>query len=130
MAYILGFTCMNDISQRNLQTGDKSGWFRGKSLDTFGPIEPVITKPEDIGDPQALRIEARLNGKTVQSSNTSQMIFKIPEIISFISKNFTLEKDDIIMTGTPAGVGPLKDGDIVEVEIENVGILKNLVSEE
>ena len=123
--HILGYTCMNDVSQRNLQTGDDSGWFRGKSLDTFGPIGPVIARPEQIKAPQNLKIECRLNGKTVQSSNTSQMIFKIPEIISFISKNFTLERGDVIMTGTPAGVGPLSEGDIVEIEIEDIGILKN-----
>lgn len=125
--YILGYTCMNDVSQRNLQTGDDSGWFRGKSLDTFGPIGPLIARPEQIEDPQNLKIESRLNGKTVQSSNTSQMIFKIPEIISFVSKNFTLERGDIIMTGTPAGVGPISNGDIVEIEIEDIGILKNSV---
>lgn len=128
--YILGFTCMNDVSQRNLQTGDDSGWFRGKSLDTFGPIGPIIVPPDQIDDPQNLDIECRLNGKTVQASNTSKMIFKIPEIISFISQNFTLEKDDIIMTGTPSGVGPIANGDIVEIEIENIGILKNKVREE
>jgi 2-keto-4-pentenoate hydratase/2-oxohepta-3-ene-1,7-dioic acid hydratase in catechol pathway len=128
--YIFGYTCMNDVSQRNLQTGDQSGWFRGKSLDTFGPIGPVIIKAEDIGDPHNLEIKCRLNGETVQASNTSRMIFQIPEIISFVSYNFTLEKGDIIMTGTPAGVGAISHGDVVEVEIENIGILKNTVIEE
>ena len=130
MDHILGFTCFNDISQRNLQKGDKSGWYRGKSLDTFGPIGPVIVTPEDIGDPQNLKIECRLNGQVVQSSNTRQMIFKIPEILTFISKNFTLEAGDIIITGTPSGVGPLQDGDVIEVEIENIGILTNPVKAE
>lgn len=124
---ILGFTCFNDVSQRNFQRSDKSGWYRGKSLDTFGPIGPVIVPPEAIGDPQNLRIQTRLNGKTVQDSNTRHMIFNIPRIISFISKNFTLEPGDIISTGTPSGVGPIRDGDVVEVEIENIGILKNPV---
>jgi len=128
--YILGYTCMNDVSQRNLQTGDQSGWFRGKSLDTFGPIGPSIIRPEDIGDPHNLDIRCRLNGEIVQSSNTSQMIFKIPEIVSFVSSNFTLQKGDIIMTGTPAGVGPISNGDVVEIEIENIGVLKNRVIEE
>lgn len=128
--HILGFTCFNDVSQRNIQKTDKSGWFRGKSLDTFGPIGPRIVAPEDIGDAQQLDIECRLNGKTVQESNTKYMIFKIPEIISFVSKNFTLEAGDIIATGTPGGVGPIKDGDIVEVEIENIGILRNSVMAE
>jgi 2-keto-4-pentenoate hydratase/2-oxohepta-3-ene-1,7-dioic acid hydratase in catechol pathway len=130
LQHILGFTCFNDISQRNLQKGDKAGWFRGKSLDTFGPIGPVIVTPEDIGDPQNLEITCRLNGKTVQSSNTRHMIFKIPEIIAFVSKNFTMEAGDIIITGTPSGVGPIKDGDLLEVEIENIGVLSNSVKNE
>jgi len=128
--HVLGFTCFNDVSQRNFQRHDKSGWFRGKSLDTFGPIGPIIVPPEAIGDPQNLRIQTRLNGTTVQDSNTRQMIFKIPRIISFISQNFTLEAGDIISTGTPSGVGPIRDGDVVEVEIENIGILKNPVCAE
>jgi 2-keto-4-pentenoate hydratase/2-oxohepta-3-ene-1,7-dioic acid hydratase in catechol pathway len=127
MAHILGFTCINDVSQRNLQTGDRSGWFRGKSLDTFGPIGPRIVRPEDLGDPQALRIQCRLNGNTVQDSNTRHMIFPVPEIIAFISKNFTLMPGDVIATGTPAGVGPIQPGDIVEIEIEKIGILRNPV---
>lgn len=130
MDHILGFTCFNDVSQRNLQKNDKSGWYRGKSLDTFGPIGPVIVTPENIGDPQNLEIICRLNGKIVQHSNTRQMIFKIPEILAFISKNFTLEAGDIIITGTPSGVSPLHDGDTVEVEIENIGILSNPVTAE
>lgn len=128
--HILGYSCFNDISQRNLQKGDKSGWYRGKSLDTFGPIGPVIVPPDLIGDPQALTIECRLNNNVVQKSNTRHMIFKIPEIISFLSKNFTMEPGDVIITGTPSGVGPLKNGDLVEVEIENIGILSNPVIEE
>lgn len=124
---ILGYTCMNDVSQRNIQIGDKGGWFRGKSFDTFGPIGPCLVLKEDLPNPQNLKIQCRLNGEIKQNSNTSFMIFKIPEIISFISKNFTLNAGDIIMTGTPAGVGPMKSGDIVEVEIENIGILKNHV---
>ena len=127
MEHILGFTCMNDVSQRNLQTGDRSGWFRGKSLDTFGPIGPRLVRPEDLGDPQNLRIQCRLNGNTVQDSNTRHMIFPIPEIIAFISKNFTLMPGDVIATGTPAGVGPIQPGDVVEVEIETIGILRNPV---
>jgi len=128
--HILGYSCFNDISQRNLQKGDKAGWYRGKSLDTFGPIGPVIVPPEQIGAPQELTIECRLNGTTVQSSNTRHMIFKIPEIIAFVSQNFTMEAGDIIITGTPSGVGPIKEGDIIEVEIENIGILSNPVTRE
>lgn len=130
MDHILGFTCFNDISQRNLQKGDKSGWFRGKSLDTFGPIGPVIVRPDAIGDPQNLNIECRVNGKVMQQSNTRHMIFKLPEIISFVSKMFTLEEGDIIITGTPSGVSPLQPGDTVEVEIENIGVLSNRVEAE
>ncbi|HFQ90855.1 MAG TPA: FAA hydrolase family protein [Desulfobulbus sp.] len=130
MDHVLGFTCFNDVSQRNFQRRDKSGWFRGKSLDTFGPVGPVIVAPEDIGDPQNLRLRTRLNGRVVQEASTSQMIFPIPAIIAFVSANFTLEPGDIISTGTPSGVGPLADGDVVEVEIENIGILRNPVRAE
>jgi len=130
MTHIFGFTCMNDVSQRNLQTGDKSGWFRGKSLDTFGPIGPRVVPADRIGDPQNLSIQCRLNGNVVQNGNTNQMIFNIPDIIAFISKNFTLMPGDIILTGTPGGVGPLSHGDVVEVDIENIGILRNTVADE
>ncbi len=133
MSHILGFTCFNDVSQRNIQKTDKSGWFRGKSLDTFGPIGPVIVplnELEKFKDPQNLTIQCRLNGEIVQNSNTKHMIFPIDEIVAFVSKNFTLEPGDIISTGTPSGVGPIKDGDIVEIEIEHIGILKNPVKRE
>jgi len=130
MDYILGFTCLNDVSQRNLQTGDKSGWYRGKSLDTYCPVGPVLVKTADIGDPQNLNIQCRLNGKVVQSGNTGQMIFPIKKIIAILSSWYTLEKGDIISTGTPSGVGPINDGDIVEVEIENIGVLRNPVVKE
>jgi 2-keto-4-pentenoate hydratase/2-oxohepta-3-ene-1,7-dioic acid hydratase in catechol pathway len=129
-AVIYGYTCMNDVSQRNLQTGDRAGWFRGKSLDTFGPIGPRIVRQRHIGDPMQLEIRCRLNGQIVQESNTCHMIFSIPEIIAFISNNFTLMPGDLILTGTPSGVGPIKDGDIVEVEIEKIGTLRNPVREE
>ena len=127
MDYILGFTCMNDVSQRNIQESDVSGWFRGKSFDTFGPIGPVIVPPDMMGDVQNLRIICRVNGRVVQDGNTKDMIFGVRELLSFISENFTLEEGDIIMTGTPSGVGPLKDGDVVEVEIEKIGVLRNPV---
>jgi len=130
MDHIFGFTCMNDVSQRNIQHSDKSGWFRGKSLDTFGPIGPEVVLTEDIGDPQALDIQCRLNGKVVQDSNTCNMIFPVAELLAFISKNFTLEPGDIVVTGTPSGVSPIKGGDTVEVEIEKIGILSNPVVQE
>jgi 2-keto-4-pentenoate hydratase/2-oxohepta-3-ene-1,7-dioic acid hydratase in catechol pathway len=128
--HILGFTCFNDVSQRNFQKHDKSGWYRGKSLDTFGPIGPQIVLLEEIGDPQNLNIQCRLNGEVVQESNTKHMIFSISEMIAYISKNFTLEEGDVIVTGTPSGVGPLVPGDVVEVEIEKIGVLKNAVQAE
>jgi 2-keto-4-pentenoate hydratase/2-oxohepta-3-ene-1,7-dioic acid hydratase in catechol pathway len=96
-------------------------------LDTFGPIGPQVVLGKDIPDPNNLDISCRLNGKTVQQGNTSQMIFNIPEILVFVSKNFTLMPGDIILTGTPAGVGPLSHGDRVEVEIEQIGVLTNTV---
>lgn len=127
MAYVFGYTCMNDVSQRNIQNGDRSGWFRGKSFDTFGPIGPVVVPAERMGDVQDLDIECRLNGETVQSSNTKHMIFPVAASVSFISRNFTLYPGDIILTGTPAGVGPLAHGDVVEVEISRIGVLRNRV---
>lgn len=130
MEYVLGYTCFNDVSQRNLQFSDISGWFRGKSLDTFGPVGPRVVPADRIADPHSLEIRCRLNGNTVQLSNTSRMIFRIPEMIAFISRQITLEPGDMIATGTPAGVGPLSHGDVVEVEIENIGILRNRVRDE
>jgi len=130
LSHVLGYSCMNDVSMRNFQTTDKSGWFRGKSLDTFGPIGPCIVPAKYITDPQNLSITCRLNGKTVQNSNTSHMIFSVSETIAFISKHITLKKGDIIMTGTPMGVGEIHHGDTVEIEIENIGILRNCVREE
>jgi len=128
--YVYGYTCGVDVSQRNIQNSDRSGWFRGKSFDGFGPVGPVVVPSELIPDPGVLSIKTRLNGVTVQSSNTSMMIFSIPRIISFISRQFSLNKGDLIFTGTPAGVGSLKDGDVVEVEIEKIGILANPVINE
>jgi 2-keto-4-pentenoate hydratase/2-oxohepta-3-ene-1,7-dioic acid hydratase in catechol pathway len=128
--HIFGYTCFNDVSFRNLQTGDRSGWFRGKSLDTFGPVGPTIVRAEELGDPQNLRICCRLNGRTVQDSNTSAMIFSIRDILAFVSMCFTLEPGDVIATGTPGGVGPLSAGDVVEVEVEGIGVLSNPVRAE
>lgn len=127
LGVIFGFLCLNDVSHRNIQTGDKSGWFRGKSFDTFCPVGPKIVRTADIGDPQNLDITCRLNGKVVQHSNTRQMIFSITRIVEFISANFSLYEGDIITTGTPSGVGRLAHGDTVEVEIEGIGVLRNPV---
>jgi 2-keto-4-pentenoate hydratase/2-oxohepta-3-ene-1,7-dioic acid hydratase in catechol pathway len=129
-SHIFGYTCFNDVSQRNIQNSDRSGWYRGKSFDTFGPIGPLIVPDAQIGDPQNLDIECRLNGLVVQKSNTRNMIFPIDLQIAFISSQITLEAGDIIVTGTPSGVGPLRQGDVVEVEIQGIGILRNAVREE
>ncbi|MFW5711784.1 MAG: fumarylacetoacetate hydrolase family protein [bacterium] len=128
--HVYGYTCMNDVSQRNFQTTDKSGWFRGKSLDSFGPVGPQVVRQADIGDVQKLRISCRLNGETVQDSNTEMMIFSIPEIVAFVSRHFTLQPGDLIATGTPKGVGRIHHGDVVEIEIEKIGTLRNPVVEE
>ena len=125
--YVLGYTCYNDVSQRNIQKSDPSGWFRGKSFDTFGPIGPVIVSHNDIGDPQSLSVTCKINGVVNQSGNTRDMIFPIPVLISFISRQFTLEEGDIIATGTPAGISPIVPGDTVEVEVEKIGVLRNPV---
>ncbi|MDA3956787.1 fumarylacetoacetate hydrolase family protein [Oceanispirochaeta sp.] len=127
---IYGFTCLLDISQRNIQNGDRSGWFRGKSFDTFAPLGPVVVPIDQMEDPQSLSLETRLNGRVVQQGNTEQMIFPLKTLIAYISRNFSLKTGDIIATGTPSGVGPLKEGDTIEVEIEKIGCLKNQVVQE
>jgi 2-keto-4-pentenoate hydratase/2-oxohepta-3-ene-1,7-dioic acid hydratase in catechol pathway len=128
--HIFGYTCGNDVSQRNIQKSDQSGWFRGKSFDTFFPVGPVIVPHSQIRDPQKLTIEGRLNGTVHQRATTADMIFPIPTIVSYLSRNFTLAPGDLVLTGTPAGVSPIKAGDTVEIEIEGIGILSNPVSEE
>lgn len=121
--YILGFTCLNDVTARDIQKADGQ-WTRGKGMDGFAPIGPWITDETDGND---LKIETRLNGKTVQSSKTSMLMTKIPELLAFITAAMTLEPGDVVSTGTPAGIGPMRPGDVVEVEIESVGILRNHV---
>ena len=128
---IFGYTCGNDVSARDLQFGDGQ-WVRGKSLDTFCPIGPWIVTPDDIPDPHSLKIRCMLNGRLMQDSNTNMIIFKVPTLISFFSRHFTLLPGDIILTGTPHGVGAfrdpsvyMKDGDEVTVEIEGIGRLVN-----
>jgi 2-keto-4-pentenoate hydratase/2-oxohepta-3-ene-1,7-dioic acid hydratase in catechol pathway len=128
---ILGYTCGNDVSARDLQFGDKQ-WVRGKSLDTFCPIGPWLVTGDELGDPQQLTIRARLNGVLMQESSTANMIFPVAELVSFLSRHFTLEPGDLIMTGTPSGVGVFRepplfmaDGDTIEIEIEKIGTLKN-----
>ncbi len=123
---ILGYTILNDVTARDLQQKDGQ-WTRAKSFDTFCPIGPIV-KP--LNNPNNLKIECIVNGKIKQSSNTKNMIFDVYELIEFISSIMTLYPNDIIATGTPPGVGPLKDGDVVECYIENIGYLKNYVKKE
>lgn len=120
---ILGYTCFNDVTARDLQKKDEQ-WTRAKSFDTFAPIGPFISTGLN---PDNLQIKLYKNGQLMQNSSTNNMIFKVDKIISFISKIMTLFPGDIIATGTPSGVGKLEEGDIVEVEIEGVGVLKNNV---
>jgi 2-keto-4-pentenoate hydratase/2-oxohepta-3-ene-1,7-dioic acid hydratase in catechol pathway len=124
---VLGYTCFNDVSQRDIQNGDKSGWWRGKSFDSFGPIGPALLPASAAADPQRLSIECRLNGRVVQRGNTAQMLFSVAELVAYISSCLTLEEGDLIATGTPSGVGGIAAGDIVEVEIGGIGILRNPV---
>ncbi len=126
MDYALGITCLNDVTARELQKKDGQ-WTRAKSFDTFAPVGPWIADGLPTGN---LRVEACVNKKVVQQGHTSQMIFSVPKLISFISGIMTLLPGDIISTGTPQGVGPLKAGDVVEILVEGVGILKNPVVEE
>lgn len=133
--FVSGYTCMNDVTDREAQSIDVQ-FVRSKSYDTFGPIGPRIVPASEI-DPHNLKIEARLNGKTMQSSNTKNLVFNVPYLISYISQRITLEAGDVITTGTPHGVGAfynppifMKDGDEIEIEIEGIGILKNPVRAE
>ena len=130
---VFGYTAANDVSARDLQFSDQQ-WVRGKSLDTFCPLGPVVVTPDDFGDPQDKRLLARVNGETMQDSTTGEMIFGVAEIVSFLSHACTLEPGDLILTGTPWGVGGFRDppiflapGDSVEIEVEGVGVLNNEV---
>src|SRR3989441_11586330 len=131
--YVLGYTNFNDVSARDFQFADGQ-WQRGKSCDTFAPMGPTIVTADVVPDPHKLSIKLILNGKTMQDSNTDQLIFGVPELIEFISQTITLEPGDVIATGTPSGVGfarkpPvfLRPGDMIEVEIEHLGKLGNPV---
>lgn len=123
MDYILGCTCFNDVTARDLQKKDGQ-WARAKSFDTFAPLGPAIVTGID---PSDLRVESRLNGRRKQSASTADLIFSVPELVSFISRVMTLLPGDVIATGTPAGVGPMVPGDSVEVRVGGVGSLRNRV---
>ena len=133
MSYVAGFTCANDVSARDIQFSE-SQWFRSKGYDTFCPVGPTVVAASELGDPGNLRIGQRVNGEVLQDSSTSDLIFGVPELVAYVSAFMTLRPGDLILTGTPQGVGvfrepkrPLRDGDVVEIEIEGIGVLRNEV---
>ena len=133
--HIAGYTIMNDVTARDLQSRERQ-WARAKGLDTFGPCGPWLVTTDEIVDPHSLGIELKVNGELRQKSNTSDLIFRIPQVIEFISQDLTLRPGDIISTGTPSGVGVymqppvfLKANDLIEIQIDQIGELRNRVSE-
>ncbi|WP_254546849.1 fumarylacetoacetate hydrolase family protein [Halomarina pelagica] len=125
MDVVEGFTCLDDISNRDDQRIEQN-WVRGKAFDGAAPMGPVVADPEHV--PEDARITLRVNGETKQDSSRDQLIFSVPELIEEITAYMTLEAGDVVSTGTPDGVGPLSDGDEVEVEIEGVGVLRHSVA--
>lgn len=123
LSYVLGATCLNDVTARDLQQKDGQ-WTRAKSFDTFAPMGPYIVTGVDYDN---VNIELALNGEIKQKSNTSYLIAKAHEIVSYVSKIMTLNPGDVIATGTPSGVGPMTAGDVVEVRLEGIGVLRNYV---
>lgn len=136
LAHVAGYTCGNDVSARDWQKGKPGGqWLLGKSFDSFAPTGPALVTADEVGDAGKLRIKCRLNGRLVQDSCTDQLIFPVAELIAYVSSVATLKPGDLIFTGTPPGVGMartpplyLRAGDLVEVEIERVGLLRNRVA--
>ncbi len=124
--YIWGYTAANDVTARDLQRRDNQ-WTRAKGFDTFAPIGPWV---DTEFDPTDATVICRVNGEVRQMGSTREMVFSIPQIIAFVSSVMTLEPGDVILTGTPAGVGPIQPGDVVEVEIEGLGVLRNPVTAE
>jgi 2-keto-4-pentenoate hydratase/2-oxohepta-3-ene-1,7-dioic acid hydratase in catechol pathway len=128
--YILGYTIFLDITARNMQISDRNNklpWYRSKNFDTFGPIGPKIVLCNEIKDPHHLNIQLKVNGEIKQKSNTKHMLFKIPQILEYISKFVTLMPGDIIATGTPSGISSVKPGDILKASIENLGTITHKV---
>jgi 2-keto-4-pentenoate hydratase/2-oxohepta-3-ene-1,7-dioic acid hydratase in catechol pathway len=132
--YVFGYTVGNDVSARDVQFSE-SQWTRGKSFDTFCPIGPVVVTPDEIPDPQVLALRTRVNGELMQDSSTGEMLFGVAELLAFCSRNFRLEPGDLLLTGTPWGCGYFMDpprtleiGDVVECEIERIGVLRNAVA--
>ncbi|ATW89273.1 2-keto-4-pentenoate hydratase/2-oxohepta-3-ene-1,7-dioic acid hydratase in catechol pathway [Halohasta litchfieldiae] len=122
MDVVEGYTCLNDISNRDDQDTEQN-WVRGKAFDNAAPMGPVVATPDEV--PDDATIELRVNGETKQASSIDQFFFSVPELIAEITTHLTLEAGDVISTGTPAGVGPLSDGDHVEVDIEGIGTLEH-----
>ncbi len=129
---VAGYTCGNDVSASDAQFGDGQ-WFRGKGFDTFCPLGPRLVDSSEL-DPGDLRVQQRLNGTVLQDARTSDLIFDVPTLVSYVSHQLTLEPGDVILTGTPEGVGvfrepkvALADGDVVEIEVEGIGVLRNEV---
>jgi len=134
LEHVAGYTCLNDLSARDLQNR-VSQWTRGKAIDGFLPMGPALVTPDEVGDPQQLAVRCRVNGETMQDGHTSLMIWSVAELIAFVSETITLEPGDVIATGTPAGIGAARkppvfhrDGDVVEVEIERVGVLETTIA--
>jgi 2-keto-4-pentenoate hydratase/2-oxohepta-3-ene-1,7-dioic acid hydratase in catechol pathway len=132
--YVFGYTVGNDVSARDVQFSE-SQWTRGKSFDTFCPIGPVVVTADEVPDPQVLALRTRVNGEVMQDSSTAEMLFGVAELLAFCSRNFTLEPGDLLLSGTPWGCGYFMDppraveiGDVVECEVEHIGILRNAVA--
>jgi 2-keto-4-pentenoate hydratase/2-oxohepta-3-ene-1,7-dioic acid hydratase in catechol pathway len=131
LEFVAGYTVANDISARDVQFTDGQ-WVRAKSFDGFCPLGPRVVTADEVEDPQSLRLRTRVNGETVQDSSTAEMVFGVRELIAFCSRSFTLEPGDVLLTGTPWGVGEfmeprrsLAPGDVVECEIDGIGLLRN-----
>lgn len=131
LEHVFGYTVANDVSARDVQFSDGQ-WVRGKSLDSFCPLGPTVVTADEIGDPQSLGLSTTVNGEIVQSSSTSEMLFGVAALIAFCSRSFTLERGDVLLTGTPWGCGGfmdppryLRDGDLVECHVEGIGSLAN-----
>jgi len=122
-SFIRGYTCLNDVTARDIQKSDPQ-WTRGKGFDTFCPVGPVVTDELDVIGGNVL-LTTRVNGETKQQGETQDFIFGIPHLLRYISAVMTLEPGDVIATGTPAGVAALKAGDVVEVDIVGIGVLRN-----
>jgi 5-carboxymethyl-2-hydroxymuconate isomerase len=130
--FIFGYTVINDVTARDIQRREQQ-WVRSKSLDSFCPMGPVIVTRDELPDPQSLELQSRVNGTSMQRSSTREMVIPVHELVSRLSHSFTLRAGDVIATGTPWGVGAfkappvfLKEGDVVEVEVRGIGVLRNI----